>query len=216
MGDGTAAQPDPRDGDGDVHGVSGRRLTEEDYRIAKGELEREGSWRETAARNLDIIELVHRLEAENRQPTAEEKALLVKYVGWGASVIRNGIFYTFSTYGELYPQYADPAYRDLVVRAKEIMTPEEIRSAAQSSQYAHYTSESIIRSIYNALERFGFPGGKILEPGMGIGHFWGLAPDSIARGSTYTGVERDAITAKIAKLLYPNQSVSQAPCHQPL
>src|SRR5690606_3027536 len=72
---------------------------------------------------------------------------------------------------------------------------------------AHYTSEGVIRSIYAGLERFGFRGGQIMEPGMGVGLFAGLMPDGIAAHSTYTGIEFDNITGAIAKHLYPQSNV---------
>ena len=186
-------------GAGDHRGAVSR--IGDNYRIAPGELTRAGSWRDTAERNVEIVELVKRLEAENRRPTPEEAAKLVKYTGWGASEIANGIF------PDKYGRYKTPAWQALGERLKAAMTPEEYAQAQRTTQYAHYTSEDVIRSIYDGLARLGFAGGKIAEPGMGIGHFAGLMPDSMAATSQYTGIEYDALTGAIARALYPQSNI---------
>jgi N12 class adenine-specific DNA methylase/predicted O-methyltransferase YrrM len=172
------------------------------YRIAPGELTRTGSWRDAAKRNLDIIELVKKLESEKRQATPEEQALLVKYTGWGASDLANNLFPD-----NLYQ--ARPEWRELVERAQSLLTPEELKTAKRSTQYAHYTSEGVIRGIYKGLDRMGFTGGRVLEPGAGIGLFAGLMPEEMANASHYTGVEMDHLTAAIAKQLFPAENVVQ-------
>ena len=178
----------------------GGRADRSNYRIQPGELKRTGSWKATAEQNVRIVELVKQITAEGRQATPEEKALLTKFTGWGASEIANGIF------PDQYGRYKD-GWRELGERLEKALTPEEYAQAKRTTQYAHYTSEPIIRSIYNALGRMGFNGGQVLEPGMGIGLFNGLMPDSMVPHSTYTGVEYDSITGNIAKLLYPESNI---------
>jgi len=196
-------------GHGDVAGVQ-RPRRGLDHWINPTDLVREGSWRNQAKTNLDIIELVKKLEAEKRQATPEEQKLLAKYTGWGASELANKMFPGYSSRGEVSPSWADEDWKPLAERLVNLLTPEEIKTAANSTQFAHYTSAPVIRSIYRALEKFGFAGGKILEPGMGIGHFFGLLPDSMRGPSVYTGIEYDQSTASIAKYLYPNQNVLYA------
>jgi len=87
------------------------------------------------------------------------------------------------------------------------MTDEEYAQARRTTQYAHYTSEGVIRSIYDGLTRMGFAGGSVLEPGMGVGSFRGLMPSQVMSNSQYTGVEYDTFTGKIAKHLYPDSNV---------
>ena len=178
----------------------GGRADRSNYRIQPGELKRTGSWKATAEQNVRIVELVKQITAEGRQATPEEKALLTKFTGWGASEIANGIF------PDQYGRYKD-GWRELGERLEKALTPEEYAQAKRTTQYAHYTSEPIIRSVYNALGRMGFNGGQVLEPGMGIGLFNGLMPDSMVPHSTYTGVEYDSITGNIAKLLYPESNI---------
>lgn len=171
------------------------------YRIAQGELTRAGSWRATAERNVGIVELVKKIESENRQATAAERAELVKFTGWGASEIANGIF------PDRYGSYKNAEWKALGERLKTALTEEEYAQARRTTQYAHYTSESVIRSIYSGLDRLGFKGGTLVEPGMGVGHFAGLMPEHMASNSRYTGIEYEPITGAIAKHLYPESNV---------
>ena len=83
------------------------------------------------------------------------------------------------------------------------MTEAEYAGLARSTQYAHYTPETIVRAVWAGLERLGFGGGRILEPGIGTGLFVALMPETVQPGSAVTGIEFDAISAGIARLLYP-------------
>lgn len=92
-------------------------------------------------------------------------------------------------------------------RLKELLTPEEYAEAARSTQYAHYTSAPVVRSMWRAVERMGFKGGTILEPGAGVGAFPGLMPEAMANNSVYTGIEFDPITGGILKQLFPDERI---------
>lgn len=171
------------------------------HRIRPGDLKREGSWKDTAERNVQIVELVKQLEKEGRVATPDERALLARYTGWGASEIANGIF------PDRYGRYKDASWQALGERLQAALTPAEYADARRTMQYAHYTSEGVIRAIYAGLDRLGFKGGAILEPGMGVGHFNGLMPSQMAAHSSYTGIEFDPITGAIARALYPQSNV---------
>ncbi|MGH7071667.1 MAG: N-6 DNA methylase, partial [Acetobacteraceae bacterium] len=59
-----------------------------------------------------------------------------------------------------------------------------------------------------AMERFGLDAGaQMLEPSMGVGHFFGLMPEYLLPGCRRTGVELENITARIAKQLYPDAAI---------
>ncbi|MFA9204960.1 MAG: Eco57I restriction-modification methylase domain-containing protein, partial [Bacteroidia bacterium] len=184
------------------------------YNAEPGALTRQGSWRQAAERNLDIIELGHKLDLEGRDPTPDEQALLAKFVGWGAGEIRNAVFPQNSitrqrngtvTYN---PDYVyDRAWKPIAERIAATLNSDELASALQSTQYAHYTSEPIVRGIWSAVQRLGFAGGKIIEPGMGVGLFPILAPSEVMADSHYTGIELDKQTAKTAKRLLPRETV---------
>lgn len=198
--DGGAEQPVRGDRGNGAEPSGGKDSRAENYRIQPGELKRTGSWKATAEQNVRIVELTKQITAENRQATPDEKALLTKFTGWGASEIANGIF------PNQYGQYKD-GWRELGERLKAALTDEEYAQAKRTTQYAHYTSEPIIRSVYSALDRMGFNGGQLLEPGMGVGLFNGLMPDNMVPHSTYTGIEYDTITGNIARLLYPQSNI---------
>lgn len=105
------------------------------------------------------------------------------------------------------PSKADRRWLDLHDRLKKAMTADEWAEAARSTQYGHYTSAPIVRGMWGALERFGFKGGLVFEPGAGKGNFPGLMPDALAANSAYTGIEYDSITGAILKHLFPDERV---------
>jgi hypothetical protein len=91
---------------------------------------------------------------------------------------------------------------------RDVLTVEEFASARASTPNAHYTSPEVIQAIWDVMERLGFQaGGHILEPSMGVGHFFGLMPESLYPGTRRTGVELDSVTFRIAAKLYPDSNV---------
>lgn len=163
------------------------------YRITEADALGAGTLKEKARANLEAIELLKTIEQEDRPATPEEQSRLVRYVGWG------GLKQVFDPYrGE---------YRTEAERLQGMLTDEEWNSASASVLNAHYTSKTVISAMWSALERFGLTGGRVLEPSAGVGHFIGLMPEKLAGNSRWTAVELDSITGKIAKLLYPEESV---------
>lgn len=190
-----------------------RAVSALDYRPSVADLARSGSWRDTAARNVAIIELALKIESENRAATIPEQAQLAKYVGFGAGEIRNALFPVPSAYARqqdrqrlIWPNLVAPAWKDLAERLDKLPRTWQ-ESILQSTQYAHYTSAPVIQAIWNGVQRLGFTGGRVLEPGMGIGSFNMLMPDVLHDTSRYTGIEFDGPTALIARLLSPEQNM---------
>jgi hypothetical protein len=119
----------------------------------------------------------------------------VRYTGWGA----------FANAFEANPPRD---WKGVASELRELLTPEEYASARASTPNAHYTSPEVIAAIWEALERFGLrPGSHILEPSMGVGHFFGFMPESMYGGTRRTGVELDSVSARIAANLYPDSSI---------
>ena len=145
--------------------------------------------------NMDAIRTLQQLEAENRNAMPEEQQILSKFVGWG------GLADAFDADK---PAWASE-YREL----KAALTEEEYTAARASTLNAHYTSPTVIRAVYDALEQMGFQSGNILEPAMGVGNFFGMLPDSM-QGSRLYGVELDSISGRIAQKLYPNADIKVA------
>lgn len=98
-------------------------------------------------------------------------------------------------------------WADLRDRLKAALTTDEWKDASRSTQYAHYTSKGVVRAMWKAVDRMGFKGGAILEPGAGIGVFPGLMSSEVATNSAYTGIEFDPITGGILKQLFPDERI---------
>ena len=154
-----------------------------------------GGPKQKFARNIEAIRTLFQLEQEHRGATAEEQQVLSQYVGWGglADAFDPGKDNWAKEYAEL----------------KGLLSEDEYAAARSSTLNAHYTSPTVIRSIYDAVERMGFRSGNILEPSMGVGNFFGMLPDSMADSRLY-GVELDSITGRIAKMLYPQADITVA------
>src|ERR1019366_1906654 len=167
------------------------------YHITDADKLGAGSLKAKCRSNLSAIQTLKRLEAENRLATDEEKRTLVCYVGWG------GIPQVF------YP--LNDEWADERAELERLLAPEELESARATTLNAHYTSATVIRAMYAALQRFGFEHGRILEPACGIGHFIGLLPENMRERSLVTGIEIDSITARLAKALYPDADIRQQP-----
>lgn len=88
-----------------------------------------------------------------------------------------------------------------------MLTEEEWKAAEASTLNAHYTSRQIISSMWDLAERLGFKKGTVLEPAAGVGHFFGLMPESVAAGSKLIGVELDTISGAILSKLYPQADI---------
>ena len=172
----------------------------ENFRIEPGDVA-EGRGRITKARdNVSAIELAKRLIEDGRPATKAEQAILAKYVGWGG--LKGAFPDSAGEFGK--------GLEAVGARLRELLTPEEYATAERSTQYAHYTAEHVIRSMWDAVRRLGFEGGTVFEPGMGIGHFLGMMPGDLAAKSAYEGIEMDKLTGAIAKLLYPESGVRVA------
>ena len=155
----------------------------------------EGGAKQKYARNIEAIRTLFKLEEEHRGATAEEQQVLSQYVGWGglADAFDLGKDNWAKEYAEL----------------KGLLSEDEYAAARSSTLNAHYTSPTVIRSIYDAVERMGFHSGNILEPSMGVGNFFGMLPDTMQDSRLY-GVELDSITGRIAKKLYPQADITVA------
>ena len=166
-------------------------ITANNYRITDDHLG-EGGQKTKFENNMRAIRTLKTLEKENRPASPEDQEVLSQYVGWG------GIPQAFD---ERNTTWADE-YREL----KAALTPEEYEMARASTLNAHYTSPTVIRAIYSAVEQMGFRTGNILEPSCGVGNFFGLLPESMENSRLY-GVELDSITGRIAQCLYPQANI---------
>ena len=152
--------------------------TAENFRITNDHLG-EGGQKTKFRNNLNAINVLKLIESENRTATPEEQEVLSKYVGWG------GIPNAFDD--------SKPDWAEEYAELKDALTPDEYSAARASTLNAHYTSPTVIRSIYEALGNMGFKTGNILEPAMGVGNFFGMLPEEMRRGiGQHHGQDRPA------------------------
>ena len=170
------------------------RRNAENFRITDDELGIGGAKAKFRA-NMAAIHLLQELEFEGLQASPEQQEILSRYVGWGglADAFDESKDNWKAEFAELYAA----------------LSPEEYAAARASTLNAHYTSPTVIRAIYDAVESMGFQTGNILEPSMGVGNFFGMLPESMKSSRLY-GVELDSITGRIAKQLYPKADITVA------
>lgn len=165
-----------------------------DYRITSDNFNNGGGLKTRFRQNIEAIKTLKALENNGRAATAEEQAVLAKYVGWG------GIQEAFDdTKTEWKNEYDE---------LKSLLSEREYADAKSSVNNAHYTSPIVINAIYSALDNIGFKGGNILEPAMGTGNFFGTMPETMKDNSTLSGVELDEITGRIAQQLYQSANIT--------
>ena len=155
----------------------------------------EGGPKQKFERNIEAIKTLFQLENENRNATPAEQEILSNYVGWGGL-----------------PDAFEPGkdnWAKEYAALKNLFSEDEYAAARASTLNAHYTSPTVIRAIYDAIEQMGFRTGNILEPAMGIGNFFGMLPPEMQSSRLY-GVELDSITGRIAQKLYPNAEIKVA------
>lgn len=143
--------------------------------------------------NMEAIHLLQTLEQEERLATPEEQEILSRYVGWG------GIPQAF--------EEKNSSWANEYLELKNTLSPEEYSAARASTLNAFYTSPTVIRSMYEALENMGLKQGNILEPSCGVGNFMGLIPESMSKTNMY-GVELDPVSGRIAKQLYQKNKIA--------
>lgn len=178
------------DNEGDTSS-STRLASRENYRI--GPNFQQGGFVVRYKNNIKAIKVLKQLEKEGRKATRDEQEILSKYVGWG------GLPQAFNQKDKNHPEW----YQEL----KELLTEEEYKTASRSMLNAHYTAKEVIDGMYKAVQRLGFKKGRVLEPAMGVGNFFGLLPDKLTNTTKLHGVELDKLTGRIAKQLYQNAKI---------
>ena len=164
----------------------------ENFKIT-GDFIIEGGAKSKFKANSEAIRTLKMIEKENRPATPEEQVILSRYVGWG------GLSAAFDSKNEQW----SAEYSEL----KNLLTDEEYNAARASVLDSFYTPPFIIESIYSALENMGFHGGSVLDPSTGTGNFLGKMPGSMSDNSRIYAVEKDSVSGRIAKLLYPDADI---------
>ena len=153
----------------------------------------EGGAKTKFKNNLLAIQTLKQIESEDRTATSEEQKILSKYVGWG------GLAQAFDS--------ENAQWSKEFAQLSDALTPEEYEAARKSVLDSFFTSPAIIDGIYEALDKFGFNGGNLLEPSCGVGNFIGKMPSEMAGQTAVYGVEIDSVSGRIAKQLYPDADI---------
>lgn len=153
----------------------------------------EGGAKTKFKNNLLAIQTLKQIESEDRTATPEEQEILSKYVGWG------GLAQAFDSENEQWSKE--------FAQLSDALLPKEYEDARKSVLDSFFTSPAIIDGIYEALDKFGFNGGNLLEPSCGVGNFLGKMPSEVAKHTNIYGVEIDSISGRIAKQLYPDADI---------
>ncbi|EJN06850.1 hypothetical protein [Phyllobacterium sp. YR531] len=158
-------------------------------------------WKERARDNIIAILLSGEIEAEERPATREEQEKLIRFAGFGASDLANGVFRR--------PGAVDfrKGWDEIGAALEDAVGESDYASLARCTQYAHFTPEFIIRAMWSGLQRLGWRGGRVLEPGIGTGLFPAMMPGTLRAASHVTGIELDSVTARIARLLQPRDRI---------
>lgn len=147
-------------------------------------------------RIIEAVKLLKQLEDEERLANPEEQHTLAQFTGFGA--VANIAFR--DTEGNF-----RKGYEALGQELENLLTSQELRSARRSTPNAFYTSPIVMQAMYEALSQLGVNVGvdgetiHALEPGCGCGNFMGIAPASF----DFVGVEKENISARLARQLYP-------------
>jgi N12 class adenine-specific DNA methylase/adenine-specific DNA methylase len=165
-----------------------------DRGLAKG-------WKQRARDSVAAIRLAAQIEAEQRPASPAEQRQLMRFTGFGAFELANGVFRRPGESG-----FAT-GWEEIGVDLEDAVDDAGYASLARCTQYAHFTPEFIVRAIWSGLQRLGWRGGRVLEPGIGTGLFPALMPEKLRETSHVTGVELDPVTARIARLLQPRARI---------
>lgn len=152
------------------------------------------------AKNRAAIETYHRVTDEGREPTPEELDTIAAYIGWGSF----GQELFKGTWDRPQPK---EGWKDEDEWLREHLGEEAWKGAQNSIINAHYTDPPTVQAMWGMVEKMGFTGGRVLEPSMGIGNFFGLMPRYLMEKSQLTGIELDPTTGGMAKMLYPDANV---------
>lgn len=152
-------------------------------------------------KNKAAITLAGQLRDDGRMATREEQEILAGYTGWGS--FGQDLFQ--GTWANPRPKAGWEA-RDAWLR--ENLGQAEWESLQRSITNAHYTDPPTVLAMWDMVKRMGFAGGRVLEPSMGIGNFFGMMPLELKNRSRLTGVELERVTGEMAQQLYPDANIS--------
>jgi len=166
---------------------------EDDFSISESQ---SGGTKTKFKNYLAGIEIIRKIE-KDEEITLEEKNILSKMPGIG-------------TIAQAFPRTDGTVSKGWENEAEELkaaLTDEEYQQAARATLDAYYTDEVICKAMWKAIENFGYSGGSVVEPSVGIGNFFGYMPKHLKPNSQLIGIELDKITSKVVQTLYPKSKI---------
>ncbi len=159
------------------------------------------AWKDRARSNVAAILVADGIAKQDRPATAKEQAQLIRFTGFGAGELANGMFRRPGDFD------FRQGWDDIGSSLERAVCESDYASLARCTQYAHFTPEFIIRAIWAGVQKLGWRGGRVLEPGIGTGLFPALMPEPYRDAAYVTGIELDPVTARIARLLQPKARI---------
>ncbi|MGJ1361164.1 N-6 DNA methylase [Sphingobacterium spiritivorum] len=162
--------------------------------------------------NIDALRIAFTLEKEKRQATVGERLLMMRYSGFGGlKFVLNPIANKIDinnwrkTEHDLFP-----ITQELHQLLKENSEDDKqyrryVDSMKSSVLTAFYTPPDVIDAISATLLESGLNIDKFLEPSAGIGSF--IQSFSENQKASVTAYEKDLLTGKILKQLYPESNI---------
>lgn len=162
--------------------------------------------------NIDALRIAFKLEKEKRQATVGERLSLMRYSGFGGlKFVLNPIAdETDINHWRKNDHDLFPITQELHQLLKENSEDDKqyrryVDSMKSSVLTAFYTPPQVIEAISIALRDSGVKIDKFLEPSAGIGSFIKSFSDN-PKG-TVTAYEKDLLTGKVLKQLYPESNI---------
>lgn len=162
--------------------------------------------------NIDALRIAFKLEKEKRQATVGERLLMMQYSGFGGlKFVLNPIANEIDINNWRKPEHdLFPITRELHQLLKENSEDEKqyrryVDSMKSSVLTAFYTPPQVINAISVTLRESGLNIDKFLEPSAGVGSF--IQSFSENQKANVTAYEKDLLTGKILKQLYPQSNI---------
>jgi len=168
--------------------------------------------RQHLQQNIDALRIAYKLELEKRQATVGERLLMMQYSGFGGLKFvlnpiaketdinnwRKAEHDLFSITQELHKLLKENSQDEKQYRSY-------VESMKTSVLTAFYTPPKIIDAISAAMRESGLTIDKFLDPSAGIGSF--IESFSENQKIATTAYEKDLLTGKILKKLYPENNI---------
>lgn len=155
----------------------------------------EGSTRQRIKANLEAVASLQGAEIGDVVDREELVEKLSRFTGWGSLT---------HLFDEDRSEY-DQERSELI----DLIGAPTFHSLGRGVLDSYYTPQPVIESIWQAITASGFEGGTVLEPGCGAGYFRRFMPEQLTGAAEVTGVEKDSVAARIAKLLFRDTKVLQ-------